>query len=120
MEAADDFVETMAWLSYLDECDEATRFNFDGLAKRWAARRREGLVGKPNPPRERRQDDDVSGTVTGDGEGTTTLVAYAPRMFEMKPRKFEDRMNNGAGNIPKNTRGVHGHRAVIQQPRKFY
>jgi len=122
MEAADDFVETMAWLSYLDECDEQARFNFAGCGRRWAARRRDGLLGKPHPPRQRHQDEDGgrsrSGTLTSAGELTTSLVAYVPRMFEVKPRKFENRIHGGG--IPKNSRGLHGHRGLIQQPRKHY
>jgi hypothetical protein len=126
MEAADDFVETMAWLSYLDECDEQARFNFAGLKKRWEARREAGLVGKPHPPRERHHDDDNgmgrsrSGTLTSTGEMASSLVPYAPRIFEVKPRKVENRMS--AESVPKNVRGVHGHskgnRGLIQQPRK--
>lgn len=130
MEAADDFVEQMAWLSYLDECDEAARFNFVGFKKRWAARRAAGLVGKPRPARVRTSDDgsgsDVvmggrhrSGTFTSAGEMSTSIVPYVPRIFEIKPRKA--RMGaNGGGCAPKAARGAHGHRAPIQQPRKHY
>lgn len=129
MEAAEDFVETMAWLSYLDECDEAARFTFAGYGKRWAARREAGLVGKPHPPRSRAHNDDDSssgslgrgrsGTVSSASEMETSLVPYVPRTYEARPRKVENRMF-GAGVIRKNSRGMHGHRALIHQPRKHY
>lgn len=123
LEAADDFVETMAWLSYLDECDEAARFSFAGFGKRWAARRKAGLVGKPHPPRASRyaasEDGSSSGTTLTSGSFETSLVPYVPRVFESKPRKFENRML-GLGSVPKNARSMHGHRAVIHQPRKHY
>eukprot|EP00578_Thalassiosira_sp_NH16_P018481 CAMPEP_0181099222 /NCGR_PEP_ID=MMETSP1071-20121207/12545_1 /TAXON_ID=35127 /ORGANISM="Thalassiosira sp., Strain NH16" /LENGTH=188 /DNA_ID=CAMNT_0023181871 /DNA_START=198 /DNA_END=764 /DNA_ORIENTATION=+ len=130
MEAAEDFVETMAWLSFLDECDEAARSSFSGYGKRWAARRRAGLVGKPHPPRASRRrggddgsDDGIvgrarSGTVASAGE--TSLVPYAPRIFEARPRKVEGRMF-GVGCVPKHSKGMRGHMGVpIHQPRKHY
>lgn len=63
MDEAEDFVETMAWLSYLEECDERSR-NFEGLKKRWSARRADGLIGKPNPRKEVLVNRARSGTLT--------------------------------------------------------
>ncbi|KAL7544501.1 hypothetical protein ACHAWF_007877 [Thalassiosira exigua] len=128
MEAAEEFVETMAWLSYLDECDEAARFNFVGCKKRWAARRKAGLVGKPHPPRERHhnhEDDEGlesvrSGTISSTSDTTTSLVPYVPRMFEVVPRKVDNRIH-GTRSVPKNAWGARGgRRGLIQQPRKHY
>lgn len=117
MEAAEDFVETMAWLSYLDECDEAARFSFAGLGKRWAARREDGLIGKPHPPKahhyhNHEADRSVSVTSASSSEDLS-LVPYTPRVFEVKPRK--SRMYGGNGSVPKN-----GHNGQVQQPRRQY
>jgi len=119
MEAADEFVETMAWLSYLDECDMAARSSFAGYKKRWAARREDGLIGRPHPAKARHQE---SGThsVGSETESPTTLVMYAPRNFEMRPRKVDSRVHGASSGVPKNSKGLHGHRAPIQQPRKHY
>ena len=125
LEAADEFVETMAWLSYLDECDEQARINFTGYKKRWAARREAGLIGKPHPSRDRHHEHDDamgrsrSGTLSSADESSLVQwVPFVPRIFEVKPRKVENRMY--AGSVPKNTRtrGVHGYGGLIQQPRK--
>ena len=124
LEAADEFVETMAWLSYLDECDEQARINFTGYKKRWSARREAGLIGKPNPSRDRHHEHDDSsrsGSLSSTGEMTSELVTsvpYVPRIFEVKPRKVENRNRMYGGSVPKNTRGVHGYGGLIQQPRK--
>lgn len=127
MEAAEDFVETMAWLSYLDECDEAARFSFAGYGKRWAARRKAGLIGKPHPARSHHHRDTHShssggssdGGMLSSSDGEMSLVPYVPRIFEAKPRRVENRMF-GVGNIPKNSRSMRGHRVPIHQPRKHY
>lgn len=134
MEAADEFVESMAWLSYLDEVDEAARTSFAGYKKRWEARREAGLIGKPHPPKSRHHTHDVAEdgmlmpgrvrshiitSASSSEELTSSRVPYVPRIFEVKPRKVENRMY-GLGNVRKNTRGVHGHRVLIQQPRKQY
>ena len=119
MDAAEDFVETMAWLSYLDDQEAAARLHFAGHGKRWAARRRTGLRGKPHAARIR--DDDSagsgrhrSGTITSASD-MSALVPYTPRTFEVRPRKVDSRM--GGWGVPRNARGVHGHRAIKQQPR---
>ncbi|KAL7541576.1 hypothetical protein ACHAXR_011917, partial [Thalassiosira sp. AJA248-18] len=122
LEAAEDHVEVMAWLSYLDECDEAARTSFAGYQKRWAARRQDGLIGKPHPPRKDRRSrhhlEDDGSSLSSAGE-QLSIVPYVPRMFEVRPRKME-RMygNNAAVSVPKNARGVHMHRKSVQrQPR---
>eukprot|EP00574_Skeletonema_japonicum_P004641 CAMPEP_0201723698 /NCGR_PEP_ID=MMETSP0593-20130828/7650_1 /ASSEMBLY_ACC=CAM_ASM_000672 /TAXON_ID=267983 /ORGANISM="Skeletonema japonicum, Strain CCMP2506" /LENGTH=173 /DNA_ID=CAMNT_0048214829 /DNA_START=114 /DNA_END=635 /DNA_ORIENTATION=- len=120
LDAAEDFVETMAWLSFLDECDERARFSFEGLGKRWSARRAAGLIGKPNPMREgvvvsRPR----AGTFTTGGSSIseTDLVSYTPRKFEEKPRRF-GKMHGGQqyGHVPRNVKTSHSFN--IQQPRK--
>lgn len=117
LDAAEDFVETMAWLSFLDECDERARFSFEGLGKRWSARRAVGLVGKPNPMREgvtRTR----SGTSSGSLSDETDLVSYTPRKFEEKPRRI-GKMYGGQqyGYVPRNVKTSHK-KSLIQQPRK--
>ena len=124
MEAADEFVETMAWLSYLDECDMEARSSFAGFKKRWEARREDGLIGRPHPAKARHQG--VGTThhpVSAAGvetESSSTLVMHTPHNFEMRPRKVEGRVHGAASGVPKNVKGLHGHRGVIQQPRKHY
>lgn len=117
LDAADDFVETMAWLSYLDECDERARFSYEGLGKRWSARRAAGLIGKPTPMREGVQAKTRSGTFIGHAS-ETDLVSYASRKFEEKPRKI-GKMYGGHqyARVARNVRTNHGFN-VIQQPRK--
>ncbi len=120
MEAADEFVETMAWLSYLDECEMAARSSFAGYNKRWAARREDGLVGRPYPPKARHQEGGPHPVSATETESSTSLVMYAPRNFEMRPRKVESRVHGALSGTPKNAKGLHGHRGLIQQPRKHY
>lgn len=115
MDEADDFVETMAWLSYLEECDERSR-NFEGLKKRWSARRADGLIGKPNPRKEVLETRARSGTLTHVSD--TDLVPYLSRKFKEKPR---GRMlvSQQYGHVPRNMKsnrrfGVQG---PIQQPK---
>lgn len=121
MEAADDFVEQMAWLSYLDECDEAARSSFSGFGKRWAARRKVGLI-KVHPPRQYNADDDSRGSggrVRSVSVTETALVTYTPRIFEVKPRK----LTSHSFGVPKNVnKGMHGHRGRYYSavPRTHY
>ena len=116
MDEADDFVETMAWLSYLEECDERSR-NFEGLKKRWHARR--GLIGKPNPRKEVLVTRARSGTLTHVSD--TDLVPYLSRKFEEKPKGRMMLVSQQYGHVvPRNMKsnrrfGVQG---PIQQPRK--
>jgi hypothetical protein len=56
MEAAEMFVALMSHLSLLEEREEHDRTDLSEFAKRWEARRAEGLVGKPHPPMEHKQD----------------------------------------------------------------
>lgn len=109
LDAADEHVETMAWLAYLDERDERARLHFTDCQKRWATRRKDGLVGKPRPPKAHHQaDDEVDvGVASADG-GTESLVSYRPHAFEVRPRKVEQRMY--APRVPKNARAAHGRR----------
>ena len=116
MDEAEDFVETMAWLSYLEECDERSR-NFEGLKKRWSKRRADGLIGKPNPRKEVLVTRARSGTLTHVSD--TDLVPYLSRKFEEKPRgrMFDSQQY---GHVPRNMKSNRrfGAMGPIQQPRK--
>ena len=94
----------MAWLSYLDECDERARASFGAFAKRWSARRREGLTGRPRPPKARRAGENEGHGAAGAG----VLVSYGPCAFEERPRKAERHWRATA--VPKMARGAHGRR----------
>lgn len=85
LDAADEFVETMAWLSYLDEVDEQARLNFAGFGKRWAARRKDGLVGKPHPakPETRTR----SGTI-GSDEGEVLLCKLFSKLVCLRSTRW--------------------------------
>jgi len=113
IEAAEAFVETMAWLSYLDEEDEAARFSFAGIKKRWEARREDGLVGKPHPAKSRHyHDDERSVSVTSAGSSESSLIPFTPRVFEAKPRKSRTHAN---GSVPRNSC-----KGQMHQPRRQY
>jgi hypothetical protein len=120
MDAVDDFVETMAWLSYLDECEDRTRFNFEGLQKRWYVRRAAGLVGKPKPTREVAETRARSGTMTHVSDAD--LISYTHRKFEEKPRKVGKVLGGqlyGHSHVPRNMKiSRPGFQGPIQQPRK--
>jgi hypothetical protein len=131
MDAAEEYVETMAWLAYLDECEEEARNSFAGYKKRWSARRTDGLLGKPHPPKAKMMTSDQAchdsslSSLAGSANGETSMVVpYVKTNFEIRPRKVEGRMMYGAGGagrscVPKNAKvGLHGHRGLIQQPRK--
>ncbi|KAL7558105.1 hypothetical protein ACA910_020054 [Epithemia clementina (nom. ined.)] len=49
LDAAMDFVEMMAALAFMEECEERARASFDHVKKRWESRRAEGLTGRPRP-----------------------------------------------------------------------
>ena len=112
MEAAEDFVEQMAWISYLDEQEEQARTSFVGFGKRWESRRKAGLLNKPHQARTRRDDDSYSSGSYGrlSSVDETALVTYTPRVFEVKPKK-QSRMLYSA---PKHVKGA------VHQPRRQY
>ncbi len=130
MEAAEEFVEFMAWLSFLDECDERARFSFSDIKKRWEARRAQGLVGKPH----RVHNDARGGNTHNKGIiglmedfqelEKEQLVPFVPRSYEDRPvntGKFggSNKMVVMGKNLgTKKSKGARGHATVIQQPRK--
>jgi hypothetical protein len=131
MDAAEDFVETMAWLAFLDECEEDARTSFAGYKKRWSTRRAEGLIGRPHPLKTTTKDQNNHDTESlpgsshaGSANGEIIMVPYVKTNFEVRPRKVESTMMYGACGIgrscvPKNAKlGLRGHRGLIQQPRK--
>ena len=112
MEAAEDFVEQMAWISYLDEQEEEARNNFAGFGKRWESRRKAGLINRPHQARTHRDDDSYGSGSHGrlSSVDETALVTYTSRVFEVKPKK-QSRMLYSVP--PKHVKGVH-------QPRRQY
>jgi len=118
IEAAEEFVETMAWLSFLDECEEKFRTNFDGLKKRWATRREEGLVGKPHPVKQIHNEPRArSGTVVDPSETNLVPLMNVPRPYELS-RPVNRNLSKKADSRIKKIKGVHGRSIQIQQPRK--
>ena len=122
MEAAEDFVDQMAYISFIEEREGAARSSFAGFGKRWEARRQGGLIGKPHPPKVHHDDDSLShghsGSISSADEAS--LVKYAPRHFEHTPRRAEK--NRMLFSSPKKVRGMHGHGgySFSHQPRKHY
>jgi len=112
MEAAEDFVEQMAWISYLDEQEEQARTSFVGFGKRWESRRKAGLLNKPHQARTHHDDDSYGSGSYGrlSSVDETALVTYTPRVFEVKPKK-QSRM---LYSTPKHVKGA------IHQPRRQY
>lgn len=116
IEAAEDFVEQLAYLDFQEEIEEAARTSFAGYGLRFAARRREGLV-RVRPARavgHRPR----SGTVSSATEFESDLVAYHHRRHQAStPIRLErTRGCNVAKIVKSKSRRVN----PIHQPRKHY
>ena len=132
MEAAEDFVEQMAWLAYLDECDEEARNKPINHTKRWSARRVEGLRGKPTPPKPKTMtmagmNEEWNAMCSNSNYVETMLVPHVKngKLYENRPRdnSTNKRMIHRAGKRscdPKyGGKGkMRGHQGIIQTPRK--
>lgn len=124
IEAAEAYVDLMAWLAFLDECEESARSTFAGYKKRWESRRAAGLVGKPHTARALRNDAlaTVIAKAAAAHAGSVNVKETAlivPKAYEVRPMtnykqgKAEFQKVN-----PKSIKVVHGHGNPIQQPRK--
>ena len=123
IEAAEVFVFTMARLDLLEEQEEHARADFSTmLPKRWAARRQDGLSGKPRPARSTLQEMDVHHALQKPVD-ETRLVAHQHRHKNLMLTEFVSRQRNKAElnrlptKIPKQKRAHY--RMPIQQPSKF-
>lgn len=124
IEAVEAFVDLMAWLSFLDEHEESARTSFKGFPKRWESRRAAGLIGKPHAVKNKALAVAIAKAAASHSGAVnvkeTDLVPFVPKSYEATPAaqykkgkgKFVQKAN------PKNTKGVHGFRNPIQQPRK--
>ena len=124
IEAVQDFVDLMSWLSFLDEHEESSHASFAGLTKRWESRRSAGLVGKPRAARNKALATVISKAAAAHSGAVnlkeTDLVSFVPKTYEVtssvvanqKKKDFQMKVN------PKNVKGVHGYKTPIQQPRK--
>lgn len=124
IEAVQDFVDLMSWLSFLDEHEESSHTSFAGLTKRWESRRSAGLVGKPRAARNKALATVISKAAAAHSGAVnlkeTDLVSFVPKTYEVtssvvanqKKKDFQMKVN------PKNVKGVHGYKTPIQQPRK--
>lgn len=123
IEAVQDFVDLMAWLSFLDENEESARTSFAGFSKRWESRRAAGLVGKPHAGRSTALAAVIAKAAAAhSGEVNikeTDLVPFVQKSYEVKPitnckkNKAEFQKAN-----PKNVKAIHGYGKPLQQPRK--
>lgn len=123
IEAVQDFVDLMAWLSFLDEHEESARTSFAGFSKRWECRRAAGLVGKPHALKSKALEAVIAKAAAAHSGAVnvkeTDLVPFVPRSYEVtsavyhKKNKTEFQKMN-----PKNVKGMHGYGNPIQQPRK--
>mmetsp|Transcript_25608 Transcript_25608/g.36095 ORF Transcript_25608/g.36095 Transcript_25608/m.36095 type:complete len:197 (+) Transcript_25608:81-671(+) len=128
MEAAENFVEVMVRLAMMEEMEESARVNFDHVQKRWEARRMEGLVGKPNPPRNHEMDTERVLQKYGHIVRPNTderIVPFEHRHRELAVASLEHRIRAKqeaklAKHAPdKKLTGLRG-RKPVQQPRKHY
>ena len=125
MDAAEEFVEFMAWLSYLDECDEEARFTFCDIKKRWEARRAQGLVGKPHHPRTTSSTSMTNDKrfIKANNVDETTLVSFVPSQKNNKKGgvKIDKRRLLGPKKLMAKGSAIHGYSCAhptIHQPRK--
>ena len=51
LEAVETFVDILATLAVMEDREERARSSFSHIERRWSARREDGLVGKPRPPK---------------------------------------------------------------------
>jgi hypothetical protein len=119
LELADDFVEAMAMMDFLEELEERARTgDFVFFTKRWEARRAEGLKGRPHPPKH--WVDPVihlTGSATSKNQDVKALVKKLPSPANDKylTRENNRQINKKMGMQYHNhhTRGI-----PIYQPRK--
>ena len=123
IEAVQDFVDLMAWLSFLDECEESARTSFAGFSKRWESRRAAGLVGKPNAAKNKALSVVLSKAAVSPFNGVNKEeIALVP--FVHKSQKVTDAGSYKRSKAefqkmhPRTAKGIHGYGNPIQQPRK--
>ena len=118
LEAVDDFVETMAALSLLEEREERARHEFNHIKKRWEVRRAEGLRGRPRPPMHL-VDPKLHKTTTMSVVAVNSIVPYSHyHVQQEKMRLRESALSRRDFTVKKSSVMVQQRRAVIQQPRK--
>ena len=126
LDEADEFVEAMALLAFMEEREESCRSHFTHLKKRWEARRARGLVGRPRPPKH--MIDPVQHmvhTASPHNQDVKALVRSLMQERRMlateKQRAREMKRGNDALRLPRKMQVLHQtRRAYIQQPRKQY
>ena len=122
IEAAEAYVDLMAWLSFLDEHEESARLSFAGYKKRWESRRAAGLLGKPHSARATALAAVIAKAAAAhSGEVNlkeTDIVPFSPKPYEVSSATGYKKAKEFAKVHPKNFKGVHGHGNPIQQPRK--
>jgi len=122
LDAAQDFVMTMAFLGLMEEEEEMSRLDYSfARAKRWSVRREIGLKGRPQPARPRsRLGRDRS---TSSAESETTIVPYDSAAHSY-PSNYDSRVRarliaRSNRQVTRCGKAMHGHSShSIQQPRK--
>ena len=116
IEAAMDFVDTMATLAYMEEQEEMARFNFGHIKKRWESRRAEGLNGRPRPAKHL-----VKPVHHGMPATSQAIVCYQGHCMLMShPKLLQKEADFRAKHQGMNRRHFAKQRnTVIQQPRKL-
>jgi len=128
LDAVDEFLRTMMYLSYLEEREEKARNGFSHVKKRWESRRQQGLIGKPRQV-DTRHVTNAHGTssmlrrdeksVVKFGTNLTDLSVFDHKI-KLREKSFSKHQSAPRSNNPRRCRGLHGHlRQQIQQPRKM-
>ena len=117
IEAAEEFVEQLAYLDFQEEIEEAARTSFAGYGLRFAARRREGLV-RVRPARTEEHRSRSGTAVSSASEFESDLVSYHHRKHQAST-PFRLEKNRGC-NVTKIVKSRNRSVNPIHQPRKHY
>jgi hypothetical protein len=120
LDAVDAYVEEMALLAFMEEQEQMAREGFVHIKKRWEARRKEGLKGRPHPAKHL-FDKKTHTAVHHDAFAVNckSLVSYSHHNHgNQKPHQLEVPRHDPA--IKQKGVAMAQKRSVIQQPRKQY
>jgi len=123
LDAVDEFLRTMVYLSYLEEREEKARNGFSHVKKRWESRRQQGLIGKPRQVDMRPVTHGASmlrsneKTIVKFGNHITKLP-FSDHEIQLREKSFP-KYQSTPKSTPRRSRGLHGNLRQIQQPRKM-
>jgi len=124
LEAVETFVDILATLSLMEDRELAAREGFVGLAKRWKARREDGLLHRPRPAKHSVHVIDHQRGKALNSINITDLVSYTPNCPKSimslcsRQQQNEKHMSKASMKAGKNLGS--SQRKPLQQPRKHY